>query len=152
MFKSQEQIDKFVDNLEVFIKACITEHFSVEIEDTAYLNRMRDKLASSLSAATGLTNALSNVTDTYPCPECGREMALRTNRQNGNKFWGCKRYPDCKGTRDENGLSKEERAEAKRLKEEASQQDGFSFNRSNRSAATEVSPPEQTTWVNPFKK
>ena len=27
-------------------------------------------------------------------------MALRTNRRDGNSFWGCQRFPDCRGTRD----------------------------------------------------
>ncbi|HEU0079581.1 MAG TPA: topoisomerase DNA-binding C4 zinc finger domain-containing protein, partial [Longimicrobiaceae bacterium] len=32
------------------------------------------------------------------CPECGGQMALRTNRRSGQRFWGCRRFPDCKGT------------------------------------------------------
>lgn len=92
--------------------------------------------------------------DTYECPDCGSEMALRTNRQSGNKFWGCKKYPNCKGTRDENGLSREEREAAKYKKEEVVQADGFSFNRGKRDPVNEVSPPHivDTGWVNPFAK
>src|ERR1043165_5693693 len=36
------------------------------------------------------------------CPECGSEMKLREGRRGtnvGGKFWGCPRYPECKGTR-----------------------------------------------------
>ncbi|TZF86868.1 restriction endonuclease [Cognatilysobacter lacus] len=33
------------------------------------------------------------------CPRCSTDMALRTNRQNGEQFWGCSRYPQCRGTR-----------------------------------------------------
>ncbi len=32
------------------------------------------------------------------CPKCGSEMVLRTSRY--GKFYGCSRYPSCKGTRD----------------------------------------------------
>jgi four helix bundle suffix protein len=35
------------------------------------------------------------------CPQCGGLMALRTARQGkgeGNQFWGCTKYPNCKGT------------------------------------------------------
>lgn len=35
------------------------------------------------------------------CPQCGELMALRTARQGkneGHQFWGCTKYPDCKGT------------------------------------------------------
>lgn len=43
------------------------------------------------------------------CPICQAKMISRTNRQSGNKFWGCSKFPQCKGTRDEMGLSREER-------------------------------------------
>ncbi|MEI7766553.1 MAG: restriction endonuclease [Phycisphaerae bacterium] len=36
------------------------------------------------------------------CPLCNSEMILRTARQGiraGTQFWGCPRYPTCKGTR-----------------------------------------------------
>jgi restriction system protein len=37
------------------------------------------------------------------CPSCGTGMALRTARKGANagtQFWGCPRYPNCRGTRD----------------------------------------------------
>ena len=37
------------------------------------------------------------------CPTCGGPMAVRTaakGRTAGNSFWGCRRYPGCKGKRD----------------------------------------------------
>ncbi len=37
-----------------------------------------------------------------PCPACGARMVLRTARQGprtGSQFWGCRQYPECKGTR-----------------------------------------------------
>lgn len=88
------------------------------------------------------------------CPDCGAEMALRTNRTSGNKFWGCKKYPVCKGTRDENGLSRSEKEELKYKKEEVKQTDGFSFNKAKRDPVNEVSPEPQAFggWVNPFAK
>ncbi len=33
------------------------------------------------------------------CPLCGSAMAGRTNRSTGERFLGCTRYPQCKGTR-----------------------------------------------------
>ena len=33
------------------------------------------------------------------CPRCGAEMATRHNRETGDAFLGCSRFPDCKGTR-----------------------------------------------------
>ena len=40
-------------------------------------------------------------TDQIPsCPRCGKPMVLRTVRSGsneGNQFWGCSGYPDCRG-------------------------------------------------------
>jgi hypothetical protein len=120
-------------------------------ENASKLNKMRQLYETFLIVISGITVA-TDTTDSMSCPDCGAEMALRTNRTNGNKFWGCKKYPNCKGTRDENGLSKAEREEAKYKKEQTEQQGGFSFNRDKRSPSTEVSPPAETGWVNPFNK
>lgn len=34
------------------------------------------------------------------CPECGETMVVRTNHRYGTTFWGCPKYPECRGTRD----------------------------------------------------
>ncbi len=39
----------------------------------------------------------------YLCPRCEEPMVERTNRRTGESFFGCSEYPDCEGTRDENG-------------------------------------------------
>lgn len=44
----------------------------------------------------------SDRSDTPLCPKCGAPMRRRTARQGpgaGSQFWGCSKYPDCKGTR-----------------------------------------------------
>lgn len=41
------------------------------------------------------------------CPDCGGPMIPRSSKH--GKFWGCKDYPNCKGTRDSMGRSKRER-------------------------------------------
>jgi len=43
------------------------------------------------------------------CPKCKGPMVPRTNKKDGTKFWGCKGYPQCNGTRDSMGLSKEDK-------------------------------------------
>lgn len=151
MFKSEEQVTTFVDLLEKFIRANINY---TTTGDFAPLNRSREGLEAFVQLACGITAASNTTTlDEYLCPDCGGGMILRTNRQNGNKFWGCSKYPNCRGTRDENGLSKAEREEAKYKKEQVAQESGFSFNRDKRNPVTEVAPlPEPPTWVNPFAK
>ena len=37
------------------------------------------------------------------CPLCGGPMASRANRSTGQRFWGCKAYPECKGTLNTDG-------------------------------------------------
>ncbi len=29
------------------------------------------------------------------CPECGSQLCVRENRENGSLFLGCSDYPDC---------------------------------------------------------
>lgn len=44
----------------------------------------------------------SNATSHPSCPKCGSAMRRRTARRGGRagrQFWGCSRYPDCRGTR-----------------------------------------------------
>lgn len=152
MFKSTEQVKTFVDHLEKFVGAVIGNKFSEAVEDALYLNRQREALDAFIMVASGITPA-SDTTDTYSCPDCGADMKERRNRENGNKFYGCVKYPNCRGTRDENGLSRADREERKIKTEQAVQEGGFSFNRDKRNVVTEVSPPvENTGWINPFAK
>ena len=32
------------------------------------------------------------------CPRCGETMVLRTSRKDDGQFWGCPKYPACRGT------------------------------------------------------
>lgn len=60
---------------------------------TERLRRRRDR--SDLSDRTGPTNPRPP-----ECPRCGALMALRTAKAGktpGAQFWGCTRYPECKG-------------------------------------------------------
>lgn len=41
------------------------------------------------------------------CPDCEGPMIARDSKY--GKFWGCIRFPVCKGTRDSMGRSKQER-------------------------------------------
>ena len=35
-----------------------------------------------------------------PCPKCGSPTVLHTSPQDGRKFWGCSKFPDCRGFRE----------------------------------------------------
>lgn len=41
------------------------------------------------------------------CPSCDGPMASRKGPY--GSFWGCKKFPECKGTRDNQGRSKDDR-------------------------------------------
>lgn len=41
------------------------------------------------------------------CPLCNGKMVPRQSKH--GTFWGCAAYPKCKGTRDSNGMSKEDK-------------------------------------------
>lgn len=67
------------------------------------------------------------------CPDCSGPMVPRTNKADGTKFWGCKSFPKCRGTRDSMGLSKEERnLEYNAEKEESESFYKDRFNKSRR--------------------
>lgn len=40
--------------------------------------------------------------DLTKCPRCGSKMIERTNRKAGQTFFGCSRFPKCRGTRQAN--------------------------------------------------
>ncbi len=55
-----------------------------------------------LSMISGTAPANSLAADTPCCPACGQSMVMRTSKRgqnSGSRFWGCPRYPQCKGTR-----------------------------------------------------
>ena len=60
------------------------------------------------------------------CPECGGLMVSRSSKH--GTFWGCKQFPKCRGTRDSDGRSKQDKElEKTGVKEEYPQEQGFPF-------------------------
>ena len=43
------------------------------------------------------------------CPLCEGPMVSRANKATGQRFWGCKRFPVCKGTRNTDGEARPSR-------------------------------------------
>lgn len=47
-----------------------------------------------------MTQVVNLKPDPWPyCPKCGAKMVLRSRRSDGERFWGCFDFPDCKGSR-----------------------------------------------------
>lgn len=64
-------------------------------------SELKTKLSAYVSGAQIKSEQLEPVQDTSPhCPKCGSEMILRTAKRGdnqGGKFWGCSKYPECRG-------------------------------------------------------
>lgn len=62
---------------------------------------IRSKLSPYLSKTQTVTEQSAGHQSSSPsCPKCGSEMILRTAKRGdnqGGKFWGCSRYPACRG-------------------------------------------------------
>lgn len=48
---------------------------------------------------TPIEQSASSNAATPDCPSCGAPMIGRTNRRSREMFWGCPKYPSCRGTR-----------------------------------------------------
>ena len=67
------------------------------------------RLDEDVEAGTRMTQELSP-----ECPQCGAAMVLKTARRGrnaGGQFWGCTKYPECKGTLDVGSPSEDVEAE-----------------------------------------
>lgn len=64
-------------------------------------SELKSKLSVYISGAQIKNEQPEQIQDPSPrCPKCGSEMSLRTAKRGdnqGGKFWGCSRYPECRG-------------------------------------------------------
>lgn len=71
----------------------------IELIDGDKLVQLRCEQDTSTSKQCEVTTA-RQPPQNPSCPECGAKMILRTAKKGayaGNQFWGCSRYPACKG-------------------------------------------------------
>jgi restriction system protein len=79
------------------------DSIGLELIDGAALERHLGPLAAADREAAPPLGGSSNKAE---CPVCGSGMLIRTARRGsnaGNQFWGCQRYPECRGTRPATG-------------------------------------------------
>jgi hypothetical protein len=74
-----------------FGRICLDCKGKSEINDAGGKHSQRVRKIEKPKVSADLTNK--------KCPRCGSTMFLRTNRSSGSKFYGCSRFPRCKGTR-----------------------------------------------------
>ncbi|MDP2782552.1 topoisomerase DNA-binding C4 zinc finger domain-containing protein [Devosia sp.] len=83
--------------LEVAVPAPAVVTIEVPKRAAVQPNRIHTPTPSHSSSAGSIRLPASN-----RCPSCGASMVRRTARKGkhaGSKFWGCSKYPACKGTR-----------------------------------------------------
>ena len=93
---------RFTDDAKAF-----AEGRNVQLVDGPKLFAMIKQAKLSLTAtaqqpASRPTMAQSNTAIEPNCPQCGSGMVKRTARKGGNaggEFWGCSKFPTCKGVR-----------------------------------------------------
>jgi len=64
-------------------------------------SELKSKLSAYISGAQTTIHQPEPEQELSPhCPKCGSEMVLRTAKRGdnqGGKFWGCSKYPECRG-------------------------------------------------------
>jgi len=90
-------LSKFIKSKRVPVLA---EHELPGLIDRLLDQRLDPGLGTNFSHIRNVKRqASSSEVDANICPRCGAAMVERTNRRSGERFLGCKRYPQCKGTR-----------------------------------------------------
>ena len=57
------------------------------------------KVATATTSTVNTTELETAPSLSPVCPKCGANMVKRLNRQTRDHFWGCAKYPSCRGTR-----------------------------------------------------
>jgi hypothetical protein len=108
-----EQLVELIATLENYIENVV---YNKELSTEETYHSMLDarvKLINKLVVTFNIAPTPKTTITNLECPDCGGPMLARANRLTGEKFWGCKAYPDCRGTRDSEGKSKEDRRREK---------------------------------------
>lgn len=72
----------------------IATHKMTEVEFLNSFYNVLEKTAKSVKTSDAPKKEY--VVSDEVCPNCGAKMYLRTNTRNGQKFWGCSKFPKCK--------------------------------------------------------
>jgi ribosomal protein S27AE len=93
----RQERDDFVNHVFAAAKLPVL-HVSVQ---RGYSQKeLNDKLSGYLSTTSTKVENKKLVEELPRCPKCGNEMVLRTAKHGdhqGGQFWGCSKYPQCRG-------------------------------------------------------
>ena len=91
--------DQFVENV---FQAAKLPLVRIPVKHSYYAAELGEQLSPFLKTV-GVVQPVPeqvNTTSSPLCPKCGSEMVLRTAKSGtnqGGKFWGCSRFPQCRG-------------------------------------------------------
>lgn len=74
---------------------------NLELLNGDALGRLAKQAANSAEPVSAKAPALSGGNQSKPCPTCGADMIQRVAGRGpnaGQRFWGCSRFPKCRGT------------------------------------------------------
>ena len=92
--------DEFVENV---FKAARLPLVRIPVKHSYSTNEIGELVSLYLTTAETLSQPQldkENMRNSPKCPKCGSEMVLRTAKSGanqGNQFWGCSNYPQCRG-------------------------------------------------------
>jgi uncharacterized protein DUF2726/topoisomerase-like DNA binding C4 zinc finger protein len=94
----RQERDDFVNHV---FEAANLPLLHVSVQRGYSQNELKSKISAYISRTQNNDKHPEEVQDAPPhCPKCGSEMVLRTAKRGdnqGGKFWGCSKYPDCRG-------------------------------------------------------
>ncbi len=94
----RQERDDFVNHI---FQAANLPLMHVPVQRGYLQSDLKTKLATFISGTQNANEKSTQVQDLAPrCPKCGNEMILRTAKRGdnqGGKFWGCSKYPECRG-------------------------------------------------------
>ncbi len=79
----------------------LTKEKAFEVLELIESNRLSRSFKTDREHVKHVKSIIAEKEDNVTCPKCGAEMVLQTAKKGqnaGNKFWGCSRFPKCRGT------------------------------------------------------
>ena len=94
----RQERDDFVNHV---FEAAKLPLMHVSVQRSYSQSELKSKISAYLSGKQTSNELSEQVQESSPkCPKCGSDMVLRTAKRGGNQggeFWGCSRYPECRG-------------------------------------------------------
>ena len=94
----RQERDDFVNHV---FEAAKLPLMHVSVQRSYSQNELKYKLSVYLPGKQIINELPEPVEESSPrCPKCGSDMVLRTAKRGdnqGGRFWGCSRYPECRG-------------------------------------------------------